>query len=147
MTSIHPKLPGLESDPRYDGFRRDWLNIFQVNPHVQMLANNAASDPCAFTLFLYSDLAAHTPPLADGLTANDLVRMTLDRYLAGAKGYGQVGYTDPELGPGHLSGRRPGRRRTRLPSFLIAAGNYATARATSPGAGQLRQAGRVGPAR
>ncbi len=40
----------------------------------------------------------HTPPLADGLTANDLVRMTLDRYLAGAKGYGQVGYADPELG-------------------------------------------------
>ena len=66
VTSIHPKPPGLERDPRYDGFRRDWLNIFQVNPHVQMLANNAASDPCAFTLFLYSDLAAHTPPLADG---------------------------------------------------------------------------------
>ena len=98
VTAIYPKLPGIERDPRYDGFRRDWLNIFQVNPRVQMLANNAASDPCAFTLFLYSDLAAQTPPLADGLMANDLVRMTLDRYLAGAKGYGQVGYTDFSLG-------------------------------------------------
>jgi len=28
-----------------------------------MLANNASSDPCAFTLFEYSDLARHTPPL------------------------------------------------------------------------------------
>jgi len=124
VTSIHPKLPGIERDPRYDGFRLDWLNIFQVNPHVQMLANNAASDPCAFTLFLYSDLAAHTPPLADGLTANDLVRMTLDRYLAGAKGYGQVGYTDPELGPGHLVWTTPWTTTDTLPSFLIAASNY-----------------------
>ena len=33
-------------------------------------------------MFEYSDLAAHTPPLAEGLTANDLIRMTLDRYLA-----------------------------------------------------------------
>jgi hypothetical protein len=124
VTSIYPKLPDVESDPSYDGFRRDWLNIFQVNPRVQMLANNAASDPCAFTLFLYSDLAAQTPPLADGLTANDLVRMTLDRYLAGAKGYGQVGYTDPELGPGHLVWKTPWTTTDTLPSFLIAAGNF-----------------------
>ena len=92
VVAIYPELPGIEKDSLYDGFRRDWLNIFQVNPRVQMLANNASSDPCSFTLFEYSDLAAHTPPLADGLTANDLIRMTLDRYLAGAKGYGQVGY-------------------------------------------------------
>jgi hypothetical protein len=126
VTSIYPELPDIERDPRYDGFRRDWLNIFQVNPRVGMLANNAASDPCAFTLFLYSDLAAQTPPLADGLKANDLVRMTLDRYLAGAKGYGQVGYTDPELGPGHLVWRTPWTTTDTLPSFLIAAGNYVT---------------------
>ena len=50
MTAIYPKLPGIEKDPRYDGFRRDYLNIFQVNPRVQMLANNASSDPVAFTL-------------------------------------------------------------------------------------------------
>jgi hypothetical protein len=124
VTAIYPKLAGIERDARYDGVRRDWLNIFQVNPRVQMLANNAASDPCAFTLFLYSDLAAHTPPLADGLTANDLVRMTLDRYLAGAKGYGQVGYTDPELGPSRLVWKTPWTTTDTLPSFLIAAGNY-----------------------
>jgi hypothetical protein len=43
----------------------------------------------------YSDLAVHTPPLADGLTCLDLIRMTLDRYLAGAKGYGQVDLLQP----------------------------------------------------
>ena len=92
VVAIYPRLPGIERDARYDGFRRDWLNIFQVNPRVQMLANNSASDPCAFTLFEYSSMARHTPPLAEGLTCLDLIRMTLDRYLAGAKGYGQVGY-------------------------------------------------------
>jgi hypothetical protein len=68
VVAIHPPLPGRETNPLYDGFRRDWLNIFQVNPRVQMLANNASSDPCSFTLFEYSDLTLHTPPLAEGLT-------------------------------------------------------------------------------
>ena len=113
VTAIYPHLPGIENNPLYDGFRRDWLNLFQVNPRLQVLANNSASDPCAFTLFQYSDLAAHTPPLADGLTANDLVRMTLDRYLSGMKGYGQVGYW-----------KTPWTSLDTLPSFLISACNY-----------------------
>ena len=92
VAAIYPKLPGIDKDPRYDGFRRDYLNIFQVNPRVQMLANNASSDPCSFTLFEYSELALRAPALCQGLTCLDLVRMTLDRYLSGAKGYGQVGY-------------------------------------------------------
>ena len=124
VVSIHPDLPGIAGNPLYDGFRRDWLNIFQVNPRVQMLANNASSDPCAFTLFEYSDLARHTPPLADGLTANDLVRMTLDRYLSGALGYGQIGYactpTDAEL----IAWKTPWTSLDSLPSFLISACNY-----------------------
>lgn len=92
VVAIHPPLPGVESDARYAGFRRAWLNIFQVNPRIQMLANNAASDSCAFCIYSYADIARHTPPLAEGLAALDLVRMTLDRYLAGVLGYGQAGY-------------------------------------------------------
>jgi hypothetical protein len=87
VAAIYPRLPQIADNARFDGFRRGFLNIFQVNPRVQMLANNAASDPYPFTLFMYSEVARRTPPLADGLTALDLVRMTLDRYLAGAKGY------------------------------------------------------------
>ena len=124
VVTIHPHLPGVEKDPRYDGFRRNWLNIFQVNPRVQMLANNSSSDPCSFTLFEYSELARHTPPLADGLTANDLIRMTLDRYLAGALGYGQVGYactpTEAEL----IAWKTPWTSLDTLPSLLISACNY-----------------------
>jgi hypothetical protein len=124
VVSIHPKLEGIENDPLYDGFRRDWLNIFQVNPRVQMLANNASSDPCAFTLFEYSDLARHTPPLADGLTANDLIWMTLDRYLAGALGYGQIGYGCTPGDADLIAWKTPLTSLDTLPSFLISACNY-----------------------
>jgi len=92
VVAIHPELPAIAHDPRFDGFRRDWLNIFQLNPRARVLANHAASDPVAFTVFLYSSMAPRTPPLAPGFTALDMVRQTLDRYLGGMKGYGMQGY-------------------------------------------------------
>ena len=92
VVAIYPDLPGIADDPRFDGFRRNWLNIFQLNPRARVLANHAASDPVAFTVFLYSSMAPRTPPLAPGLTALDMVRQTLDRYLGGMKGYGMEGY-------------------------------------------------------
>ncbi|MGA2658143.1 MAG: hypothetical protein ABSH34_11565 [Verrucomicrobiota bacterium] len=51
-------VPGLELE---GGFTYK-LNMFQVNPRLQMLANNASSDACSFTLFEYSDVALHAPP-------------------------------------------------------------------------------------
>jgi hypothetical protein len=90
--AIYPNLPGIRNDARFDGFRRNYINIFQLNPRIQSLANNSASDACAFTLFLYAEMARKTPPLAAGLTAMDLVRNSLNQYLGGMKAYGQVGY-------------------------------------------------------
>jgi len=92
IVAIYPDSPAIAHDPRCDGFRRNWLNIFQLNPRARVLANHAASDPVAFTVFLYSSMAPRTPPLAPGLTALDMVRQTLDRYLGGMKGYGMEGY-------------------------------------------------------
>ncbi len=124
VAAIYPHLPQIEGDARFDGFRRGFLNIFQVNPRVQMLANNAASDPCPFTLFMYSEVARQAPPLAKNLTALDMVRMTLDRYLAGTKGYGQAGYActsvDVDLVPWHT----PWTTLDTYPSLLTAACNY-----------------------
>jgi hypothetical protein len=124
VVSISPKLPGVEANPLYDGFRRGWLNIFQVNPRVQMLANNASSDPVAFTLFECAEVAALTPPLAEGLTANDLVRMTLDRYLAGALGYGQIGYACTPGEADLVAWKTPWTSLDSLPSLLISACSY-----------------------
>lgn len=93
--TIYPDLPKIKNDARFDGVRRNYINIFQLNPRKQVLANNSASDPCTFTLYLYAEMARKTPPLAKGLTAMDLIRNSVDRYLSGMKGYGQVGYNPP----------------------------------------------------
>ena len=57
VAAIYPRLKGIEKDPLFDGFRRSYLNILQVNPRLQMLANNSSSDPCAFTIYEYADIA------------------------------------------------------------------------------------------
>ena len=92
MVAIHPEIKGIENDERYDCFRKNFISIFQLNPLLKILSNNSSSDACAFTLFKYAEVAAFTPPLVNGLSALDLIRMTLDRYLSGQKGYGMLGY-------------------------------------------------------
>ena len=127
VVQVCPKVPGIEGHALYDGFRRDFLNLFQINPRLQMLANNASSDPVAFTVFKYAELAAVAPPLADGVSCLDLVRQTLDRYLAGALGYGQVGYgmskTDAILCPWAT----PWTSLDSMPSLVLAACLYVEA--------------------
>ncbi len=95
VAAIYPDGPGIDEDPRYDGYRRDFLSIFQLNPRRRALANNSASDATPITLFEYSMMAERMPPLAKGLTALDLVRQTLERYIGGMTGYGMTGYLLP----------------------------------------------------
>lgn len=124
--AIFPVLPAIAADdPRFDGFRRDYLDIFQQQAELHVLANNAASDACGFTVYEYADMARHTPELVKGLTALDLVRDTLDRYLAGFLGYGMPGYkmfdtNEPDTQFPHPS-------LDTYPSLLIAAYDYADA--------------------
>ncbi|MDR3717180.1 MAG: hypothetical protein P4K98_00160 [Bryobacteraceae bacterium] len=119
VTAIYPHVASMDNDPRYDGFRRDFLNILQINPRDRVLANHAASDPVAFTVFLYSMMAAQMPPLADGLSALSIVRQTLDRYASGMKGYGMAGYKDnPELKYDFLDS---------YPSLVMASAEYVRA--------------------
>lgn len=116
VVDIYPNVPQVANDPRFDGFRRDWLDIFQLSPHYRALANHAASDVCAFTLFEYSAVAARTPPLAPGLAALDMIRQTLDRYLSGMKGYGIANYVPNSGLPWDFADT--------YPSLLIAASDY-----------------------
>ena len=115
VVAIYPHGAGIEHDPRFDGFRRDWLNIFQLSPRRHMLANHAASDACALTMFIYSSVAERTPPLAPGLTAMGMIRQSLDHYLTGAHAYGMANHNDPE---------NPANSVDTYPSLLIAAGDY-----------------------
>jgi Bacterial alpha-L-rhamnosidase 6 hairpin glycosidase domain len=112
VTTIYPLVGGIEDDSRFDPFRRNWLNILQLNPSIPALANNTASDTCGFCYYEYADIAALTPPLAEGLTALDLMRQTLDRILAGGTAYGMPGY-----------GPYPSASSDTYPSMIIAAAN------------------------
>ena len=110
VTAIYPEVPGIAATPRFDAFRRNWLDALQLNPSLQALANNTASDSCAFCYYEFADIAALTPPLADGLTALDVVRQTLDRMLAGGFAYGLPAVPD-----------HPAATSDTYPSMLIAA--------------------------
>jgi hypothetical protein len=112
VTAIYPDVPGIAGDPRFDAFRRNWLNALQLNPSLQALANNTASDSCAFCYYEFADIAALTPSLAKGLTALDVVQQTLDRMLAGGFAYGLPAVPD-----------RPTATSDTYPSMLIAAAN------------------------
>ncbi len=121
--AIYPPVPGIDGDARFDGFRRDYLDIFQLHAVTHVLANNAASDSCAITAYEDADIARYTPELVKGLTALDLVRDSLDRYLAGFIGCGIKGYhafdADPD-GDTSLNTDTDA-----YPSLLIAAYDYA----------------------
>lgn len=122
VVSIHPVLAGLEKDARFDGFRKNWLNIFQLNPRLRVLANHAASDTCAFCIYEYADMARFTPPLVENLPARNLIRQTLDRYLEGLAGYGLTGNVMFDV-----EGQSPAKDPPYLdsyPSLLIAAADY-----------------------
>jgi len=120
VTAIYPKIPNIDADPRFDGFRRDWLNIFQINPVRRLLSNNSGSDSCGYCYFEYADIAKDTPPLSGGLTAMDMVRQTLDRIIAGAIVCGMPGYTQGQED-------HPQATADTLPSFLISAEEYVQA--------------------
>ncbi|HUA65480.1 MAG TPA: hypothetical protein VME24_06510, partial [Alphaproteobacteria bacterium] len=120
VVSIYPGIPGIDADTRFDGFRRNWLNIFQLSPKWHMLANNAGSDTCGFCYYEYGDIAERTPPLATGLTALEMVRQTLDRIIAGAKTVGMPGYSPMVI---HREDR-PECSADTYPSFLISAEDY-----------------------
>jgi hypothetical protein len=112
VVAIYPEFPGLRGDGRFDSFRRNWLNVMQLNPFLGALANNTASTSCAFCYYEYADVAALTPPLAPGLTALDVVRQTLDLILAGGHAYGLPA-------PGNF----PVESSDTLPALLISAAN------------------------
>ena len=68
-----------------------------------------------------ADIAKQAPPLANGLTALDVVRQTLDRYLSGVRGFAVPGYRG-------VDGTQPPSVRPPFldcyPSLLIAAMDY-----------------------
>ncbi len=88
MANVYPEKSLVDVDPALSGIKRGWLNIFQFRPDIGILSNNTISDNCLFCMYEYADQAYYTPPLFGHFTALDMVKSSLDRYFAGASGYG-----------------------------------------------------------
>jgi hypothetical protein len=114
VVNVFQPFPGVENT-MFDAYRRNYLNLFQINPKVMGFANNSGSDACSFTLFMSSMLALNTPFLVDSLSSLDLLRMSLDRYMNGLLSYGMNGYR------GH---HYPFNSLDAFPSLVIASCNY-----------------------
>ena len=114
VVNVFQPFPGVE-DSTFDAYRRNYLNLYQINPKVMGYANNSGSDACSFTLFMSSMLALKTPPLVDSLKAIDLLRMSLDRYMQGLLSYGMDGYRSHHYPYNSLDA---------FPSLVIASCNY-----------------------
>jgi len=96
VESVAP-VPGLtKSDIRLAALPRHWLNTFQYRPDIGILANNIVSDNCVFCIHQFADAAVYTQTLPGGIEPIQVVRESLDRYFAGASGYG-VGWEDIEM--------------------------------------------------
>jgi len=100
VESVSPLPDVVREEPRLRALPRHWLNVFQYRPDIGILSNNIVSDNAVFCMFTFTDPAVFTPPLP-GVDAIELARESLDRYFAGAPGYG-VGKdnfmdTDPAL--------------------------------------------------
>ncbi len=123
-TLIHPDLAGLGDNPRYDGYRRNFLNLIQLQPRLRTLANNSSSDVCGFTFWENSELGLQAPPLAPGLTVLDLVRVSLDRVFEGGLTYGQAGYGKTPENPEAAPWSPAFDSLDTLPSLVIASSQY-----------------------
>jgi hypothetical protein len=124
VVAVYPDLGPAGSDSIYDGLKRNFLNIFQINPATRTLANNASSDPVPFIIYSCAEFARACPPLPGGFTCLDLVKMTVNRYLDGFLGYGQVGYGCSAASPPNpecVAWPTPWTSLDSLPSLLISA--------------------------
>ena len=117
--AIHPDVANIDADEHFDGFRRDWLNIFQLSPHWHTLANHAASDTCAFCYYEYADIAAINPAAG---------------FIVGWRPSIWSGKRSIKLSAGAMPARMPGHgafpeySSDTLPSLLIAATDYVQTR-------------------
>jgi hypothetical protein len=83
-------VPALsDEDSRLKTLPRHWLNNFQYQEDVGVLANNVISANATTSCMLhYIEPAVFTPPMGGGVEAIQVGRETLDRYFSGARGYG-----------------------------------------------------------
>jgi hypothetical protein len=80
-----PELVNQES--RVKNLPRFALNGLQYRPDQNMLCNSITSINCPFCLWEYAEVAQWLPVLPGGIDPCDLLRNSVDRYIAGTPGH------------------------------------------------------------
>ena len=95
---IVPLANLVEKEPRLKGFSRYALNGLQFRPDTDLLSNSVGSINCCFCLWEYAEVAQFLPVLPGGIDPCDLLRRSLDTYVAGTPGHdvGNVSIYDPD---------------------------------------------------
>ena len=84
---ITPLAKLLAKEPRLRGLSRYALNGMQFRPDTDLLSNSVGSINCCFCLWEYAEVAQFLPVLPGGIDACDLLRRSLDTYIAGTPGH------------------------------------------------------------
>lgn len=89
----HPLKQWWEVPPFYSFVDRDnilgalpnvWLTGLSFRPDLGRFANNSVSDSAAGCASYYADIAAYTPPIADGLHPRDFIKFASEQLLRDA---------------------------------------------------------------
>ncbi len=92
VEGVTPLATLAGEDARLRGLPRHWLNVFQYRDDIGILSNNIISaNALSSCLLSFIEPVVFTPPLPGGVEAVQPARETLDRYIAGARGYGTEG--------------------------------------------------------
>jgi len=92
VETVKPVPALTDADARLETLPRHWLNNFQYRDDIGILSNNIISANAITTCMLhFIEPAIFTPPMPGGVEAIHVARETLDRYFAGARGYGTEG--------------------------------------------------------
>jgi len=136
-------VPGIENDPRFDGFRRNWLNILQINPSLKVLSNNSASDTCASCVAAFADICLYSPRLADKYQPLDSLRQLMDAYVDGLPAYGFPA-TSPSTSPAFPPHQDP-IFLDAYPNLLVGATDYVYAATIKSGSKRIIRHSQMGP--
>lgn len=81
-------VPNLVSqEPRLQKLPRYSLNGLQFRPDQNLLCNQIVSINCPFCLWEYAEVAQWLPVLPGGIDPVQMLKITLDRYIAGTPGH------------------------------------------------------------
>ena len=97
VETVRPLAKLTAGEPRLRHLPRCALNGLSFRPDTDLLSNSTTSIDCCFCMFEYAMVAQFLPTLPGGLEPVELLRRSVDTFIAGSAGHdvGNYGIYDP----------------------------------------------------